>query len=192
MYWNTQPEHGGLATLDPTEIKMFHFNPEQVGAQLTVNYARRSAIGASYQRMHYQNTNNVVFSVTLKSDIRFLAARKVKVGRKLTSTERQEIVDDFFDYQRFLYALAYPRGRQNDVLRRSPPVALLIWPELLAIKVRLTGINFNWTAFAQSGRPVAMEAACTFETVQNYRLTHSLARRKMFLRPEPADKVKDS
>ena len=188
---NTTPEHGGLATLDPTEIMMFQFNPEQVSAAIQVNYARRNAVGATYQRMHYQHTQNTVFNLTLKSDTRMLAARRAKVGRAFTSDEKKSILDDFKDYQRFLYALAYPRGSQNDVLRRSPPVALLVWPELLAIKVRLTSLRFSWTAFALSGKPVAMEAACTFETVQNYRLTHSLARKKMFMRPEPADKVQE-
>jgi len=196
MYWHTEPEHGGLATLDPLEMKMFQFNPEQVQASISVSYAKRAAIGATYQRLHYQNTQNTVINLNLRSDTRFLAARRINPakfnqGSQLTGSQQKEIKDEFKDYQRFLYALAYPRGAQNDVLRRSPPVALLVWPQLFAIKVRLMSIRFNWTRFAIDGRPVAMEAACTFETVQNYRLTHDLARRKMLERPEPADKVRD-
>lgn len=175
---------GLLHNEDTGESWQFFMNPEEVTAQIEVNWAKSAAIGASYERLSYQNTSNATFDIMLRhnriwfADVSRTAANRQALspqgfatGRKLNTSEWDSVKEEFEKKRRFLMSLCYPRGRVNDVVRRSPPQCLLMWPGYLAVRVVMRSLQMRDTVFDTDGYPVNFEAQCQFEEYRTYRLT---------------------
>jgi hypothetical protein len=162
----------------------FMFNPRQLVAQIHVNWEKAAALGASFERLGYRNTNNTTFDLTLLHNLAAWVSRTRKPGETIDASRAADIRKEFERHRNFLIALCYPQGRYNDILRRSPPTALLIWPGYLAVRVVINSLQFTDTDFDEHSRPTVFEAACNFEEHRVYRLTSADAYRKGFLRAE--------
>lgn len=149
----------------------FVINPENLTVQISVNWTKAAALGASFERMHYRNTANATFDLIVKANRIMFVDMQRGPGVTLTQGNYSDIKLDFESRRNFLMSLCYPRGRQNDVLRRSPPTCLLVWPGYLAVRAVMRSLQMRDTQFAQDGSPVAFEAACQFEEYRTYRLT---------------------
>lgn len=172
---------GALVNLQTQKMLEFFMNPTELSMSLTVNWTKQQTLGGTYERMHYRGTTNPTFPLELHFN-RLLYADSFRTatnsagrggGAELSPSELKEISDAFEGYRRFLLALAYPVGNVREVLRRSPPHALLLWPKVLAVRVVLTSLTIRDTSFANDGAPSAFNASCTFEEFRTYRLTSS-------------------
>jgi len=103
-------------------------------------------------------------------------------GRKIPQQDFQILREQFELKRRFLLSLCYPRGRVNDVVRRSPPQCILVWPGYLAVRVVMRSLQLRDTAFDRDGYPVNFEAQCQFEEYRTYRLTSRDVFRAGFVR----------
>lgn len=175
----------------------FFMNPEEVTTQIEVNWTKSAAVGASYERLSYQNTANATFDLmlrhnriwfadTFRSDPnhKVLSQQGFATGGKLTIDEVQVgiIRTEFEKKRRFLMSLCYPRGRVNDVIRRSPPQCLLMWPGFLAVRVVMRSLQMRDVAFDKDGYPINFEATCQFEEYRTYRLVSSDVYKVGFIR----------
>jgi len=169
---------------DTGESWQFFMNPEEITTQIEVNWTKSAAIGASYERLSYQNTANATFDLVLRhnriwfADVSRAPIDQVNLspqgfasGRQLNPSEYDTIRDEFEKKRRFLMSLCYPRGRVNDVVRRSPPHCILLWPGYLAVRVILRSLQMADSQFDTNGQPVYFEASCQFEEYRTYRLT---------------------
>ena len=175
---------GALINEDTGSDMGFMFNPRQLTAQLQVNWDKAAALGASFERLGYQNTGNVIFDLTLLHNLAAWVERKRRPGETITGTTAADIRKAFDLHRNFLISLCYPRGRYNDVLKRSPPTALFIWPGYVAIRVVINSLQLTDMDFDESARPTVFEAACNLEEHRTYRLTSSDAYSKGFMRVE--------
>ena len=154
MSFATGPKvRGALINEDTGEAQGFMFNPRQLVAAIQVNWDKAPGIGASFERLGYRNTSNPEFNLTLLHNLVAWIDRTRKPGEHINAANAETIRAEFERHRNFLIALCYPRGRWNDVLRRSPPTALLMWPGYLAIactsqnsvSVRLTVVSCQCT-----------------------------------------------
>ncbi|KKN87417.1 hypothetical protein LCGC14_0258720 [marine sediment metagenome] len=175
---------GALINEDTGEAQGFMFNPRQLVASIQVNWDKAPGIGASFERLGYRNTSNPEFNLTLLHNLTAWIARTRKPGETINATSAAEIRTEFERHRNFLIALCYPRGRWNDVLRRSPPTALLMWPGYLAIRVVINSLQLTDKDFNEKSKPIVFEAACVFQEHRIYRLTSADAYRKGFMRAE--------
>lgn len=175
---------GALINEDNGEEMPFMFNPRQLTAQLQVNWDKSAALGASFERLGYRNTSNVIFNLNLLHNLVAWISRNRAPGRLITGATAANIRSSFDQHRRFLIALCYPQGRYNDVMRRSPPTALFIWPGYVAMRLVITSLQFTDTEFDENSLPTVFDAACVFEEHRTYRLTSADAWRKGFLRVE--------
>lgn len=185
MSYASGPKVRGALINEDTGAEMpFMFNPRQLTAQLQVNWDKSASLGASFERLGYQNTGNVIFDLTLLHNLAAWVERKRKPGETIAGASAAAIRKAFDLHRNFLISLCYPRGRWNDVLRRSPPTALFIWPSYVAMRVVINSLQFTDTDFDERSRPTVFEAACNFEEQRTYRLTSADAYRRGFLRVE--------
>jgi hypothetical protein len=170
----------GLLNLGTNQLIRFFMNPTELSSQISVNWSKQQALGASYQRMHYRGTNNMTFNLELHFNrILFVEHHRTgpspqfgkPLGEGLTRSELRRIAKKFEGYRKFLLGLCYPRGNVRDVIRRSPPHALLLWPKTVAIRVVMTSLGTRDTQFANDGTPTSFVASCAFEEFRTYRLT---------------------
>lgn len=175
---------GALINEATNEGLGFMFNPKQLTAQIQVNWDKSVSLGASFERLGYKNTSNVPINLTLTHNLAAWLARTRKPKEVVSIGTAIDLRKEFDRHRNFLIALCYPQGRWNDVLRRSPPTALLMWPGYLAMRVVITTLQFTDTEFDEASRPTVFDAACAFEEHRTYRLTSADAYRKGFLRAE--------
>jgi hypothetical protein len=164
---------GLLQNLSTFGHMKFLLNPNELQTQVSANYVQKNTIGGSHQWLQYTHTTNVtynlglVFSMAVFSDVH----RSSFAGGKLDQTALEWMPHIFESYRNFLLSLLYPVGQASDPLRRSPPIALLLWPRHVAMKVVLRSLNITDRRFDRKGNPVEWEAACVFEEFRQYRLT---------------------
>lgn len=175
---------GALVNEDTNEALGFMFNPTQLVTAIQVNWDKAPALGASFERLSYKNTGNAEFNLTLIHNLKAWISRTRKPGETINASTAASIRKEFERHRRFLIALCYPRGRWNDVLRRSPPTALLMWPGYLSIRVVINSLQFTDNEFDENSKPTAFDAACVFQEQRIYRLTSADAYRKGFLTAE--------
>lgn len=181
---------------DTGESWQFFMNPEEVSVQIEVNWNKSASLGASSERLSYQNTNNATFDILLRHNRIWLADTKRTPGSstfdqfvqnqtpasKLSPSDFTDVREEFERRRRFLMSLCYPRGRVNDVIRRSPPQCILVWPGYLAIRVVMRSLQLKDSQFDYQGYPVMFEAQCQFEEYRTYRLTSGDVLRAGFIR----------
>ncbi|MCP4573342.1 MAG: hypothetical protein GY838_13385 [bacterium] len=175
---------GALINEDTGVAQGFMFNPQQLVTAIQVNWDKDAGLGASFERLSYKNTANTQFDLTLVHNLKAWISRTRKPGEMIDAGTADAIRDEFERHRRFLIALCYPRGRWNDVLRRSPPTAMLMWPGYLAIRVVINSLQFTDKEFDTNSKPTAFDAACVFQEKRIYRLTSADAYRKGFMTAE--------
>jgi hypothetical protein len=175
---------GALVNEDTNESQVFMFNPTQLVTAIQVNWDKDAGIGASFERLGYRNTANAEFNLTLIHDFKAWISRTRSPGERFSQSESDNLRDEFEQHRRFLMALCYPRGRWNDVLRRSPPPATLMWPGYLAIRVVINSVQFTDKEFDDNSKPLAFDAACVFQELRVYRLTSADVYRRGFMTAE--------
>lgn len=172
---------GALVNEDTGEAQGFMFNPGQLTSAIQVNWDKAAGLGASFERLGYKNTANPQFNLTLVHNLKAWISRTRKPGETINASTAADIRNEFERHRRFLIALCYPRGRWNDVLRRSPPTALLMWPGYLSVRVVINTVTFTDKEFDTNSKPTAFDAACVFQEHRVYRLTSADAYRKGFM-----------
>lgn len=174
---------GALMNLQTRKLLSFFMNPTEFTTNVGVTWAKQQTLGGTSERMHYRGTSNLTFGLELHFN-RVLYADHFRTAPppvgggalpQLSANELQQIAKAFENYRKFLLALAYPVGSARDVLKRSPPHALLIWPKTVAVRVVLTTLQLRDNLFANDGTPTQFTANCQFEEYRTYRLTSSEA-----------------
>lgn len=163
--WN-RIQRGKIVNATTLVGARFIMNPNQLQAGVAANWEKQAAQGASYERLHFKNTGNATFSLTATYN-RILFIDQFR-GEPLPSTK--DLVEGFEWHRHFLLSLCYPQGRANDVMRRSPPHALFVWPNYIAIRCVVMSVQFTDTQFAADGYPLQWTAALALEEYRTYRL----------------------
>lgn len=174
---------GALCNLATTEILDFLFSPQGVDTTIAVNYAKQVPIASSYERLHFQGTSNVTFQFELLVNRQIVAKRILSGSTASASSLFPKIRQEFNKHRNFLMALCYPQGKKNDVVRRSPPRALFLWPRFIAMEVVVRQLSFKDEMFAVDGSPIQFRASLQLEEIRDYRLTSAAARRQGLTRP---------
>jgi len=167
MYSWTELQRASLINEDTGQVREFLINPEELTTKIEVEWNRAAALGGSSQRLSYQHTNNMKFDLTLRYN-RIVYAERRRVGS--SASEQLRAAKDFEGNRLYLMSLCYPRGRTTDILRRSPPPCLLLWPNYLAVRVVVTSLDITDKLFATNGAPIMFEAKLGLEEHRTYRL----------------------
>jgi hypothetical protein len=130
-----------MVNLATAERMQCQFNPAALQERIgNVQYARKEPLGASYQVMHYRNTNN----------------RQIIVDFYL------DAIGTGFDIDRFReFLLGLTRARSTP--GHCPPALLFVWPRRLTVVARLVDVAFLDEQFATTGAVLVSTAQCTLE-----------------------------
>lgn len=170
----TDLRRGALLNEETGDLREFLINPEELKTQVDVTWNRQAALGASGERLSYGHTAAAKFDLTLRYHRMEFVERyrpNDRAGYRSDPGKLKQAAIEFENHRRFLLSLCYPRGRTTDILRRSPPMCLLIWPNYLAVRVVVLNLSITDRAFAIDGAPVAFEAALSMLEYRTYRLT---------------------
>jgi len=176
--------HGAMQNLHTGDFIQFMLNPTQLRRQLKVSYGRVATRAGSHQWLQYRYTGNVVFTLDLVFS-RYVYMSLERSGRPFGPSEYKYIQDDFEDGQRFLLEACYPRGEATDVVRRSPPQMLLLWPRHIAVVCVVTSLGIMDDLFDADQRVVGYTVNVTLEEHRTYRLTGAEVRRQGMKRAKP-------
>lgn len=154
------PTRATLVNMRTGEELEVLYNPTDVARELSVEYARRVVPGMSHEPLQYSHTKNETYSFLLYC---------VGLGR-----DGQEAIADF---DRFLSSLCVPSSTAQDVITGGPADLLIVWPEFLSLRCRVTGLRFKYTSFATDGAPTRFSAEVTLEEYRTGRLTSEDVRR---------------
>ncbi len=172
-----------LINQSTSEALEFLLNPSQVTTAIRVNWNKQASIAATFERVHYASTANVAVSFALVVNRMLIAKRRRDATGRLPRSKFGEVRDEFDRHRNFLMSLCYPRGRRNDVVKRSPPRALLLWPRFMAIEVLCFGVSFRDEMFDRQGEPVQFSADLQLEEIRDFRLTSADVRKQGLRRP---------
>jgi hypothetical protein len=161
---------GALVNEHTGEALGFMFNPQQLTRNLTVNWGKSAALSATFERLHYQNTANEAFDLTLTHNLPAWVNR-TRAGATINEAQRNVLRQEFEYHWRFLRAFCYPRGRPADVLKRSPPTGLLVWPNYLTVRLVVNTLQRTDNTFDDELRPIAFDATLNLQEARTYRLT---------------------
>lgn len=181
-----EPPKAAIANINTGEVFRFQFNPPELVEEIEVNWARLNPIGLSHQILHYVNTNNHKFPLTIYlSDV--VQAIQEAVGRGSTipanpnadrtmyyveqgTTRRSEIEATssgiVYHAKQFLQSLAYPVKRQSGDIA-PPPRCLFVWPDVVRMECVVVSLRFTHRRFSlATGRSMAMVAEVALEEIR--------------------------
>lgn len=142
-----------LTNIETNEMLEVQFNPEQFRSQVTVNFARKVVQGFSSHRLQYGSTGNRTFELEL-----------FHVGH---TTEE---IGRINDTRLFLESLCYVPRDERSAAATTPRV-LLIWPNFIAMQVKVVSHGDAIFRFARSGQPTGFRIRMGFEEDLDRRLT---------------------
>lgn len=142
-----------LTNIETNETIEVQFNPEQFRSQLSVNFARKVVQGFSSHRLQYGSTGNRTFELELF----YIGHTIEEVGR-------------INDQRLFIESLCYvPRGERSP--SASTPRVLLLWPNFIAMQVKVVRHGDAIFRFARSGQPTGFRIQVGFEEDLDRRIT---------------------
>jgi hypothetical protein len=142
-----------LTNIETNETVEVQFNPEEFRSQVTVNFARKVVQGHSSHKLQYGSTGNRTFELNL-----------FWIGHTI------EEVGQINDARLFVESLCYvPRGERST--SASTPRVLLLWPNFLAMQVKVVRHGDAFFRFARSGQPTGFRIRVGFEEDLDRRLT---------------------
>jgi len=182
----SEPPKAAIANIQTGEVFRFQFNPPELVEEIEVNWARLSPVGLSHQILHYVNTNNHRFPLTIYlSDV--VQAIQESVGRSSVvpanpnanktmyyvdqGTYRRSEVEAgssgiVYEAKQFLQSLAYPVKRSSGE-SAPPPRCLFVWPDVVRMECVVVSIRFTHRRFALStGRTMALVAEVALEEIR--------------------------
>ncbi len=120
-----------FVNLESLEERLAQFNPAEFTKSIGVDWKRYAIAGLGYEPILYTKTGNQEFSLTLPW--------------RVTRPSEKE---DFEQFSRFIEACCYPSAPGN-----SPPDVLFVWPEVVAVPVKVTSCSVQYTLFNAQGQP---------------------------------------
>jgi hypothetical protein len=163
-----------LVKTSTAEVLRFDFNPKQLNATVSANYAKVAALGGTGQRLHFGHTSNFSIPLTIYMDRHALIARDPDNGEFLADTKMDDV-------QRYLLSCVFPVGRQNDPIRRAPPRLLFLWPGIMELPVRMISENFSFTKFEHDLKPWIYSVRIVMESdLSSTRITSDVIRIRGF------------
>lgn len=178
----------GIMNLDTGELRRFQMAPPDLGYGVEVHYDKVATLGSDFEYLHYKNTSSLTFdTIEARYSLLMEVAGAQSRGARLTASDLDAIREDFDSHKRFMLSLCYPRGKQNDVIKRSPPFVLFLWPKLVAIKAKVVGkLSIKDTNFTASGSSMEFTVSIPLTEARTYRLTSSDIYRQGLLRESTA------
>lgn len=120
-----------LVNLDSLEERETQFNPEQFTKTISVEWKRYQVAGLSYEPVLYSHTANQELSLTLPWMV--------------DSPKQRTAFDEFHKFVEACCYATQPGG--------SPPDVLLVWPNVVAVPVKITSLSVVQTLFNKDGQP---------------------------------------
>ncbi len=157
------PARASLGDLRTGETIAVFANPEELDAMLAVNYVRQGVQGLSHEPLQYKNTGN----------------QRINLALYCCDLEEPERIDDF---ERFLLSLCYAPESPGEIPFAGPPDVLLLWPQLISMRMRVVSLNFKFVMFASDGGALRYSAELELEEIRTVRLTSQEVRRNGFRR----------
>jgi hypothetical protein len=165
------PARAALLNLATNELRPFRMNPAELPVNITVNWGKVAGMGADFEWLHYHHTASPTFALELHQYRMAMVEQRHHGRSSLTASDVEEVREQYESDRRFLLSLCYPQGRQNDLVKRSPPPCLLLWPKLLAVKVVVESLAIKDTLFARDGSSLEFVANLGLIESRTYRLT---------------------
>lgn len=145
---------GFLQDLEGGRNTPFLFNPAQFRESYKPVYARLTSPGLSHRRMQFSHMENAKIPLRLIFDQAVFNERKSSSSTAqggALSVEQGPQNDTEGVRRRFL-EMVYPRRSQR-IRSAAPPPLLFYWPEMIAMRVRITNLQFGHILFT-SGTPL--------------------------------------
>lgn len=184
----TEGVQPGIMNLDTGELRRFQMAPPDLGYGVEVHYDKVATLGSDFEYLHYRNTSSLAFDpIEVRYNRLMEIAGAQSRGARLTRSDLDSIREDFESHKRFFLSLCYPRGKQNDIIKRSPPFVLFLWPKLIAIKAKVVGkLSIKDTLFASDGSVMEYTVSVPLTEARTYRLTSSDVYRQGLMRESTA------
>lgn len=179
-YWYSHNQHGTIQNRVNGESITFLLNPKEFQVQVTPHYGKLHSRGGTYETLHYEYTGNPSIPLTLVF-ARYVHISLLRGSLPQFEEKQHKVIQEGFEvYRRFLLALCYPVGNARDQFRRSPPSALLMWPDHVAMEIVLEDVTFTDNKFDMKSRSMAFKADLKFTAIRSWRLTSENAFRMGF------------
>jgi hypothetical protein len=136
-FLNIRPPRGSIRNLVNGEEQDFQFNPQTLEETVEAKYSRAQVHGLSHERMGYTNTGNLkipieLFISTIAQDL---------LGQQASSQP------SIRTRKAWLQSLAYPASSPDFGLSGTPRI-LIIWPNVLTLRGRVTKVSFLHRTFS--------------------------------------------
>jgi hypothetical protein len=177
-YYSGRIVRGVIQNLVTSEELMFQFNPQRSEGSIEPNYARQAPIAGTAERLHWRFTANAKRPLELRFSLMDYVDRHRGAGEgALSQAALKRIAVGFEDQRNFFHAFAYPAGPENDPLSQSPPKALLLWPNHVAMEAVVTSYRDTDTLFNLEQQTRMFSVFLNLEELRKWRLTSATARR---------------
>lgn len=163
---NQHPEKMYVQSMEPgLPTLTAQYNPEELKERITASYDRVRVPGLGHEPLQYMNTKNAEYKLSL-----FFSAIG-KLDHHSVLVDMDKVLEDMEYARRYLTAHCYPRGKAGTVHQREPSRVLLVWPNALSLQCVITDLEFTFTEFGLSGKPIAFTVDVTFEEVRDRSIT---------------------